>query len=109
MSVRLQSGEHSLLSDLEGNAELRGGRRKATRTSLLSSDSVVRPVPSELRSLPLSIWTNKRKISNTMLSSFSRIIQCEQVIMKNMIIQCDQVISKNNFTGGRRERFLMAF
>jgi hypothetical protein len=46
-----------------------------------------------------------------MLSSFSRIIQCEcdQVIWENMMIQCDQVISKNNFTGGRRERFLMAF
>ena len=49
------------------------------------------------------------RISNTILSSFSRIIQCDQVIMKNMIIQCDQVISKNNFTGGRKGRFQMAF
>jgi hypothetical protein len=30
-----------------------------------------------------------------MLSSFSSIIQCEQVIMKNMIIQCDQVMREN--------------
>ena len=44
-----------------------------------------------------------------MLSSFSRIVQCDEVIRKEMIIQCDQVISKNNFTGGRRRRFLMAF
>jgi hypothetical protein len=92
MSVRSQSWELLLLSDLMGNAELRGEKRKAIRAYLLYEDPLLRPVPAEQRSQTQSIWTNDRKKYHTTLNSFSRIIQCGQVMRENRSIQCDQVI-----------------